>query len=52
MTSKHAESDLRVFKGKLEENTEEISSVALLNQACLSCFLQQINFQLEPVLSI
>jgi hypothetical protein len=34
MTSKCLECDLWVLRGKLEENSEEISSVALLSPAC------------------
>ena len=35
MTSKYVECDLWFIRGKLEENSEEISSVALLSSACI-----------------
>ena len=35
MTSKHAECDLGVIRGNLEESSMEISSVVRLRSACL-----------------
>ena len=50
MTSKPVECDLYILMGKLEENLEEISSVALLSPACFILFSYLLDMMCHDVI--